>query len=767
MGDHSLRSPVVISPRELLARAQYLSKSDQKRLTEAFHFSDAAHLGQTRQSGEPYITHPLAVAEVCTDWQLDADALMAALLHDTVEDCGVTRQEIAEKFGTTVSALVDGLTKLDKIEFKNREHAQAENFRKMLLAMSDDVRVILIKLADRLHNMRTLGVVSAEKRQRIARETLDIYAPIAHRLGLNEVFRDFEDLCFAGLYPDRFRILSQALHAARGNRREIVSRLENTIREHLPRFNIKAQVTGREKSVFSIYQKMKEKRLSFAEVLDIYGFRVLVDSPSDCYLALGALHALFKPAPGKFKDYIALPKSNGYQSLHTVVVGPQGTPLEFQIRTHQMHQVAEAGVAAHWLYKESDHASASPLQRKAHEWMKSLLSVQTKDPGDFLEHVKIDLFPDVVYLFTPKGEIKELPRGATPIDFAYMVHTDIGNRCVAALVNGQAKPLDTELRNGDVVRIETRPEATPHPGWLGFVRTAKARAEIRHNLKTNTQERAIGFGRRLLDNALRAIGSTGVEDEQLNWTGLFHETTANDKNGVYESIGLGLTLAHVAARRLLPADSSSAAAGYTGALQTEAGLQTSGKTRQLSETARQALRLSEQHLTHQAVGITINGAEGTAVQYAHCCYPIAGDNAVGYMRGGTGLQIHRASCPTARRQQDKDPSRWAEISWGDPLYRDFETHLDIEVSDSPGVLAKVASAISASGANIVDISIEQHGTGFARLRVAIEVKHRQHLADVLRRVRRNAVVTKASRITRAKAGDLLAARSAARNRHSV
>jgi RelA/SpoT family (p)ppGpp synthetase len=586
-------------------------------------------------------------------------------------------------------------------------------------------------------------------------------------LGLNEVFRDFEDLCFAGLYPDRFRILSQALHAARGNRREIVSRLENTIREHLPRFNIKAQVTGREKSVFSIYQKMKEKRLSFAEVLDIYGFRVLVDTPSDCYLALGALHALFKPAPGKFKDYIALPKSNGYQSLHTVVVGPQGTPLEFQIRTHQMHQVAEAGVAAHWLYKESDHASASPLQRKAHEWMKSLLSVQTKDPGDFLEHVKIDLFPDVVYLFTPKGEIKELPRGATPIDFAYMVHTDIGNRCVAALVNGQAKPLDTELRNGDVVRIETRPEATPHPGWLGFVRTAKARAEIRHNLKTNTQERAIGFGRRLLDNALRAIGSTGVEDEQLNWTGLFHETTANDKNGVYESIGLGLTLAHVAARRLLPADSSSAAAGYTSALQTEAGLQTSGKTRQLSETARQALRLSEQHLTHQAVGITINGAEGTAVQYAHCCYPIAGDNAVGYMRGGTGLQIHRASCPTARRQQDKDPSRWAEISWGDPLYRDFETHLDIEVSDSPGVLAKVASAISASGANIVDISIEQHGTGFARLRVAIEVKHRQHLADVLRRVRRNAVVTKASRITRAKAGDLLAARSAARNRHSV
>jgi GTP pyrophosphokinase len=766
MGDHSIRSPVVISPRDLLARAAYLSRADLKRLTEAFHFSDSAHLGQTRQSGEPYITHPLAVAEVCTDWHLDADALMAALLHDTVEDCGVSRQEIAERFGTTVSALVDGLTKLDQIEFKNREQAQAENFRKMLLAMSDDVRVILIKLADRLHNMRTLGGVSPAKRQRVARETLDIYAPIAHRLGLNEVFRDFEDLCFAGLYPDRYRVLHQALQAARGNRREIVGRLEQAIREHLPKFHIKARVTGREKSLFSIYLKMREKRLSFAEVLDIYGFRILVDSPSDCYLALGALHALYKPAPGKFKDYIALPKSNGYQSLHTVVVGPQGTPLEFQIRTHQMHQVAEAGVAAHWLYKEPGQSGAtSPLQRKAHEWMKSLLSVQSTDPGDFLEHVKIDLFPDVVYLFTPKGEIKELPRGATPVDFAYTVHSDVGNRCVAALVNGQAKPLDTELRNGDVIRIETRPEATPHPGWLGFVRTAKARAEIRHNLKTNTRERAVGFGRRLLDNALRAIGAKGVDDDQLNWTGLFHETRASDKDGIYESIGLGHTLAHVAARRLMPTE----ALGSSASLQNTETTATGGGRRRptLSDAATKALALSEQHLTHQAVGITINGAEGTAVQYAHCCYPIAGDNATGYMRGGTGLLVHRASCPTARRQQDKDPGRWAEISWGDPLYRDFETHLDIEVHDSPGVLAKVASAISASSANIVDISIEQHIAGFARIRVAIEVKHRQHLADVLRRVRHNAVVTKATRVTRAKAGDALAARSAARNRHSI
>lgn len=719
----------VVSVGQLLERVAYLPAPDATKLTEAFRFADQAHLGQSRQSGDPYITHPLAVAEVCSNWKLDAEALMAALLHDTVEDCGVSTQEIAERFGPSVASLVSGLTKLDKLQFQSREEAQAENFRKMFMAMADDVRVILIKLADRLHNMRTLVGVSCEKRERVAKETLDIYAPIAHRLGLNEVFREFEDLCFEGLFPKRYRVLSQSLMAARGNRKEIIGRLEQSVTEQLPRFGIEAHVSGREKSLFSIYRKMREKRLSFAEVLDIYGFRILVPRLSDCYLALGALHALFKPSPGRFKDYIALPKSNGYQSLHTVVIGPYGTPIEFQIRTHEMHRVAEAGVAAHWLYKENDSA-VTPLQQKAHEWMQSLLQTRGGEANELIDHVKIDLFPDVVYIFTPKGEIRELPRGATPVDFAYMVHTDVGNRCVAALVNGQSKPLDTELRNGDVVRIETRAEANPHPGWLGFVKTAKARAEIRHSLKNHTRERAISFGRRLLDSALKGVGLVGIDDPTLNWSQLFAEATANDREGVFEAIGLGHMLANVAARRLAPIDGSALLA------------------KQLNPYAQAALRLSIEHLTQADIGISINGSEGTAVQYASCCFPIAGDNAWGFMRGGAGLLVHRASCPMARRQRSKDAARWADVVWGDPLFRVFQTQLDIEVNDEPGVLAKVAAAISACQANIVDISIEPHAGGLATLAVAIEVKNRLHLADVLRRVRRNNTVHRATRRTK-------------------
>lgn len=730
----------VISVSPLLERADYLTVEDQARLVEAFRFADAAHLGQSRQSGEAYISHPLAVAEVCTQWHLDADALIAALLHDTVEDCGVTRVQIAEQFGSTVAMLVEGLTKLEKVSFRDREEAQAENFRKMLLSMADDVRVILIKLADRLHNMRTLSATSAAKRARVARETLEIYAPIAHRLGLNEIFREFEDLCFAGLYPKRASVLQKALKAARGNRKEILSKLETQIREQLPHFGLQAEVSGRTKSLYSIYLKMKEKRLSFAEVLDIYGFRVYVPTIPECYVALGALHALFKPVPGKFKDYIALPKSNGYQSLHTVVVGPHGAPLEFQLRTHQMHQMAEAGVAAHWLYKEQT-ASVTPLQRKAHEWMQSLLSVQSRDPKDFLDHIKIDLFPDVIYIFTPTGEIRELPKGSTPVDFAYMVHTDVGNQCTGTMINNEVKPLDTELRNGDVVRVVTQPTATPHPGWLGFVRTARARSQIRYHLKTSTRERAVAFGRRLLDTALKALGSPGVDDPSLNWSQFFHEIPANDREGLLEAIGLGHLLANVAARRLLPGPAGSESEGQP-------------RARRLSPAAEQALRLSMEHLTaQQDLGITVNGSEGTAVQYAACCHPIAGDNSWGYMRGGAGLLIHRASCGYARRQRPKDPNRWADIIWGDPIYRTFETHLHVDVKDAPGALAKVAGAISASDANIIDLTIERRGGGFSTLKVVLEVRGRDHLADVLRRVRLTASVNRATRLLRHSAKD--------------
>ncbi len=668
------------------------------------------------------------MAVACCQWHLDAEALCAALLHDTIEDCGVCSDQISQLFGPAVARLVDGLTKLDQIAFRNREEAQAESFRKMLLAMADDVRVILIKLADRLHNMRTLGVVSPAKRRRIAQETLEIYAPIAHRLGLNEVFREFEDLCFAGLYPNRHLVLSKALKASRGNRKEIVTKLLAAVREQLPRFDLVAEVSGREKSIYSVYTKMREKGLSFAEVLDIYGFRVLVDSVSDCYVAMGAIHALFSPSPGRFKDYIALPKSNGYQSLHTVVIGPQGTPLEFQIRTHEMHQLAEAGVAAHWLYKEADE-NVTPLQRKAHEWMQTLISTQTQDPSEFFEHVKIELFPDVVYVLTPKGEIKELPRGSTPVDFAYSVHSDVGNRMVGALINGEARPLDTELHSGDTVRIETRPHATPHPGWLGFVRTARARSEIRHTLKSGTRERSIGFGQRLLEHAVRALGAEGLHDPGLQWSQLFHENAADSPEALYESIGLGHTLAHVAARRLVP-------------------LVSMGHERPLSDAAKAALALSVAHLTTPESSLTIHGNEGPAVQYAPCCYPIGGDKAVGNMRGGSGLMIHRASCPTARRQRSKDAARWTDIAWSDNLMRSFETRLVIEVADGAGVLAKVASAISSADANIVDLTIQPRGTGFAFLQVAVEVRDRKHLADVLRQVRASAVVSKAVRLTR-------------------
>jgi GTP pyrophosphokinase len=696
-----------VSVGPLIERARaYLNQEDCERLKTAYRFSDQAHLGQYRQSGEPYVSHPLAVAELCTEWRLDVQALMAALLHDTVEDTTATSEEIRERFGPEVAELVDGLSKLDAVEFRNREEAQAENFRKMLLAMARDVRVILIKIADRLHNMRTLEGVAAEKRRRIAKETLDIYAPIAHRLGLNAAFRELEDLSFAGLYPHRFATLSRAILAARGNRREVIGRLQSAVAQQLPKFGISAAVEGREKSVWSTYKKMIEKHLSFAEVLDVYGFRILVPKISDCYITLGALHALYKPMPGKFKDYIALPKSNGYQSLHTTVIGPYGTPVEFQIRTEEMHHVSEAGVAAHWMYKENIGKGASPLQARAHEWMQSLVQVQsqTRDPSEFLDSVKIDLFPDVVYVFTPKG-----------------------HHCVSAEINQRPVGLDTILRNGDVISVQTDANANPHPAWLGFVRTAKARAEIRHRLKTTTRTEAIEFGQRLLDQALRALGSTGLDDPKLEWQQFLAENTAHDKDALLEDIGLGLTLAHVAARRLVPQVANIAPA-------------------HLPDHAKNALAIAKTHFTSTAEAITIDGSEGSTVQYAACCSPIGGDAAIGLMRGGAGLVVHRATCGLGRRQRSKDPGRWADIVWAEQLRRLFQTHLVIETQDLRGILARVASAISGADANIVGANTAPKDQTLAIMNLTIEVRERQHLANVLRRVRRVPGVIRAIRV---------------------
>src|SRR5512134_2918994 len=530
---------------------KYLPSSDVQKVKEAFRFSDEAHLGQFRRSGAPYITHPLAVAEILTDWRLDGAAIQAALLHDVLEDSGVAKQQLIEHFGPTVAELVDGVSKLDRLQFSSTEQAQAENFRKMLLAMARDVRVMLIKLADRLHNMRTLDAVEPDKRRRIARETLEIYAPIAHRLGLNNLFRELEELSFQHLHPMRYRVLQRAVLSARGNRREILGKILQAVRKALADGKLRAEVYGREKTMYGIYRKMAEKNLSFSEVLDIYGFRIVVDKVSECYLALGALHGLFKPVPGKFKDYIAIPKVNGYQSLHTTLIGPYGTPVEFQIRTKEMHHVAESGVAAHWLYKDDD-SDLSELQSRTHAWLQSLLEIQrqTGDSSEFLEHIKVDLFPDKVYVFTPKGRIVSLPRGATAVDFAYSIHTDVGNKCVAARINNEIQPLRTELKNGDMIEIVTGPVARPNPAWLSFVRTGKARSEIRHFLRTMKFDESVELGERLLAQAARQFNLSLADVTEAQWETVLKQAELASRNDLLADIGLGRRLAAVVARQL-------------------------------------------------------------------------------------------------------------------------------------------------------------------------------------------------------------------------
>ena len=683
----------------------YLPPDDLRRIRDAYRVSDEAHLGQFRSSGEPYISHPIAVAEICAGWKLDAESLMAALLHDTIEDSGVTKQSLLERFGAQVAELVDGLSKLDRVAFTSKEQQQAESFRKMLLAMARDVRVILIKLADRLHNMRTLGAVDPAKRRRIALETSEIYAPIANRLGLRQVYLELLDLSFAARYPLRHAVLRKAMLAARGNRREVLGRILDAARRSLPDSGIDAQVYGREKSLWSIYQKMVRRHLSFSQVLDIYGFRVIVDTVPQCYLALGALHATFKPVPGRFKDYIAIPKVNGYQSLHTTLVGPFGTPVEFQIRTRDMQRVAESGVAAHWLYK-GEAETFSDLQKRTHQWLKSLLDIQsqTGDSLEFIEHVKVDLFPDSVYVFTPKGQIRSLPRGATVVDFAYSVHTDIGDQTVGARVNREPVPLRTELHNGDVVEVITDPNSKPNPLWLSFVRTGKARAEIRHFLRTMKLAESVELGKRLLEQALAAIRiDLASVDESALERGA-RDAGARSLDELHADIGLGKRLAPVVARTI--------------ALQFAA------------KPAAAAL------IVPRPAPILVNGTEGSAVHYSHCCHPLPGDEVVGHLRGGQGLALHRADCATALRSRARDAERWVEVEWAEEIHGVFRCGLDIFVTDDRGVLGKVAGQISASEADIVHISMDDEAEKTAHLRFVIQVRDRIHLASVMRNLRR-------------------------------
>jgi GTP pyrophosphokinase len=692
--------------------AVYLKPEDVNQLESAFRFSAEAHEGQFRVSGEPYVSHPVAVAEILTEWHLDSQALTAALLHDVMEDTSVTKTEIAERFGKMVADLVDGVSKLDRIEFESQEQAQAENFRKMVLAMTRDVRVILIKLADRLHNMRTLDVMQGKKRARIARETLDIYAPIANRLGLNALFQELQELSFRHLFPNRYRVLQKALTAARGNRREVVNRILEAIRSKLEQSRIRAVVSGREKNLYSIYCKMHEKHLTFAQVSDIFGFRVIVDDEASCYLTLGALHGLYKPIPGKFKDYIAIPKANAYQSLHTTLFGPFGTPIEVQIRTHEMHKLAEAGVASHWLYKADEH-ELNELQNKTHQWLQSLLEMQTQSGSsiEFLEHLKVDLFPDEVYVFTPKGKILALPQGATCVDFAYAVHTDIGNRCVSAKINNELVPLRTTLRNGDRVEIITTSHAKPNPAWLNYVVSGKARSHIRHFLKTMHYDESVQLGERLLNQTLVALQARPDQVPEAHWAKLLKDRNLQSRQQVLSDIGLGKLLAFVVARRLL----------------------------QLGDHP-------EGESTRPPGSMMIRGSEGMALQLAKCCHPIPGDPIIGYIKKGHGLIVHTHDCAVARTTRS-DPDKWLDIEWSPDTNKLFAVNIKLVVSNQRGVLAKLAAEISEAGSNIDNVSLEPgDSSAYANVHFTLQVKHRLHLALIMRGLRRIPEVIRINRL---------------------
>ena len=722
----------------LTDKLSYLGKADLKRVREAYKFADEAHLGQFRASGQPYITHPIAVAGLCADWKLDAQAIMAALTHDTIEDCGVTKTELIEKFGAPTAELVDGLTKLDKLQFNTREESQAESFRKMLLAMARDVRVILIKLADRLHNMRTMRAMAAGKRMRIARETLDIYAPIAHRLGLNQMYRELQELCFELLHPWRHAALAKAVQRARGHRRDIVARVQTEVEKAFAAQKIKVQVSGREKTIYSIYRKMREKHAGFAEVSDIFGFRIVVPTLTDCYVALGVLHQLYKPVPGRFKDYIAIPKANGYQSLHTTLVSPLGTAIEFQMRTDTMHAVAESGVAAHWLYKVGDKDSkgggAPDAQRLSTMWLQSLLDIQdeTRDATEFLEHVKIDLYPDAVYVFTPRSKILALPRGATPVDFAYAIHSDVGDHTVAARINGEAAALRTELKSGDVVEVLTAPGARPNPGWLSLVRTGRARSKIRHYLKNMESEESRALGEKMLAQALRSEGlqmpsadptdatAAALWQQLTRWSGNRH------RGELLVDIGLGRKIAVIVAKR---------AAQFM----LERGMRPDAVTLSLGRYG------TDDTLPAQGV-VFVDGSEGNSIQLATCCRPIPGDQIVGYLGRGEGLLVHTSDCPTGRRLFERDSERWMHVEWAEDLGRGFETSLYVMVKNGKGVLARVATAVSTAEADIVHLDMDAEPVEETiELRLQISVRDRVHFAQVLRTLRRSAVVLKVSR----------------------
>jgi len=704
-----------IDSRLTLILKEYLQPEEIDLVWKAYRLSNKAHEGQKRSSGEDYISHPVSVACIAAKFHLDAASIQAALLHDVVEDTQVTLEDIATQFSPQVAKIVEGLSKLDKIHFNDATHAQAENFRKMLLAMSQDVRVILIKLADRLHNMQTLEHLKPEKRLRIAQETIDIYSPIANRLGLNSMYQELEDLAFRYIHPLRYKTIHKAILSARGNRKEVVGKILDDINTKLKGFKIKATVSGREKNESSIHRKMIKKHTSFSQINDIYAFRVIVEDEKDCYLALGALHSLYKPIAGKFKDYLAIPKANGYQSLHTTLFGPFGTPLEVQIRTESMHNLAEAGVAAHWLYKTND-SHITQLQQQTNQWLKKLLEIQSdeSDSLEFLEHLKIDLFPDEVYVFTPKSKILALPKGSTVIDFAYAVHSDVGNHAVAAKINQTLVPLREEIVTGDHIEIMTAPLAKPNPAWLNFVITGKARSQIRGYLRNAESNDLIILGYSMLNNALKAFRIDPDSIKKKHWDKLILDYHLKSKDDVLVDIALGKKVNVMVAHQLT----------------------------NIMDGVKKAKSQSK-----FLDVITIKGSDDMAIELASCCHPIPGDPILGYINKDRGLIIHTHDCSTIKKY-NLDPERWVDVEWepnSDILYK---VSLSVLVANETGMLAKMASAIAVASSNIENVSVEESdGSNFVNINFVVQVKNRLHLAEVIRSLRK---ITKVSRISRLK-----------------
>jgi RelA/SpoT family (p)ppGpp synthetase len=692
----------------LLHKVGYLPKQQLSLIADAYAFSADAHEGQKRRSGDPYITHPLAVAGILADLHLDYQSIAAALMHDVIEDTPTAKDEIAARFGAEIASIVDGVSKLERLNFSSRSELQVESFRKMMLAMVQDIRVILLKLADRLHNMQTLDSMPGDKQLRIARETLEIYAPIANRLGINAVKTELEDLGFRHAYPFRYRVLDKAVRRAEGNQRQFLKRISERLDKALDNAGVKASVTGRKKHLYSIYRKMSSKKHSLGDITDVFGFRVVVDSVDACYRTLGIVHQLYKPMPGRFKDYIAIPRMNGYQSLHTSLFGPNGMPIEVQIRTGEMERIAERGIAAHWQYKDTDREVAAP-EARAREWLASISEMQSAaNSEEFMEHVKVNLFPDAVYIFTPKGEILSLPRGSTCVDFAYAVHTDVGNRCVAAKIDRRLMPLRTPIENGQTVEIITAKSAHPNPTWVNFVATAKARASIRQYLKNLRSGEALDLGRRLLDQALRDAGTPLRKISNGQMQSLLDEFGLNNTNELFGQIGLGERLAPLVAKALLQSPGTSTA---------EPGKPTP---------------------------IAIAGTEGLVVSYARCCHPIPGDDIMGYLSAGRGVVIHRNVCGNLGEYR-KQPNKWIAVTWQAGIEREFSAEIRVDVDNRPGVLAEVAARIADAGSNIEQVAIDEGQDESATLVFSLLVRDRRQLAGVIRDLRRMNVVKKLSR----------------------